>query len=96
MSPITRTPLNATLLTTATVLVLALLLPLEQLADLTARIILIVFALINLALVRIKAREREAPANPYVAPRWIPWAGLVSCLGLVAIDLVLMLAAWMP
>jgi hypothetical protein len=49
-----------------------------------------------LALVRIKAREREAPANTYVAPRWIPWAGFVSCLALVAIDLVLMLVARMP
>jgi amino acid transporter len=93
VSPITRTPLNATLLTTAAVLALALLLPLEQLADLTSRITLIMFALINLALVRIKAREREAPANTYVAPHWIPWAGLVSCLALVAIDIVLVLAA---
>jgi amino acid transporter len=96
VSPITRTPLNATILTTAAVLVLALLLPLEQLADLTSRITLILFALINLALVRIKAREREAPSNIYVAPRWMPWAGLVSCLGLVATDVVLMLATRTP
>jgi amino acid transporter len=96
LSPITRTPLKATLLATAAVLVLALLLPLEQLADLTSRITLALFALVNLALVRIKAREREAPANTYVAPRWIPWAGLVSCLGLVAADLVLTLAARAP
>jgi len=28
-----------------------------------------------------------------VTPRWIPWAGFVSCLALVAVDLVLKLAA---
>jgi amino acid transporter len=96
VNPITRTPLNATLLATASVLILALLLPLEQLADVTSRITLALFALVNLALTRIKVREGERPANTYVAPHWVPWAGLVSCLGLLAADLVLMLAARMP
>ena len=96
VSPITRTPLNATILTTTAVLALALLLPLEQLADLTSRITLVLFALVNLALVRIKAREREAPANTYLAPSWVPWAGFASCLALVAADVVLMLAARAP
>ena len=40
VNPLTRTPLNATLLTIAAVLVLALLLPLDELADITARITL--------------------------------------------------------
>jgi amino acid transporter len=92
VSPVTRTPLNATLLVTAVVLVLALLLPLERLADWTSRITLVLFALVNLALARIKAREGAAPANTYVAPRWVPWAGFASCLALVAIDILLTLA----
>ena len=96
MNSVTHTPLNATLLTTAAVLALALLLPLEELADITARITLMLFALINLSLTRIKAREREAPANTYVVPRWMPWAGFASCVGLVAVDVALALAARTP
>jgi basic amino acid/polyamine antiporter, APA family len=92
VSPITRTPLNATLLTTGTVLVLALLLPLEQLADLTSRITLLLFALINLALVRIKMRERKAPSGIYVTPGWVPWAGMLSCVALIAVDVIVMYA----
>lgn len=96
VSPITRTPLKATALTTAAVLVLALSFPLAQLADFTSRITLVLFALINLALLRIKSREDAAPANTYVAPRWVPWAGFVSCVALVAADVVLALAAPIP
>ena len=52
----TQTPINATAVTTALVLVFAVLLPLHHLADLTSRITLVVFALVNLALIRIKAQ----------------------------------------
>ena len=94
VSAVTRTPLNATVLTTTAVLLLAVLLPLERLADLTSRITLVLFALVNLALVRIKLREREVTSSTYVAPRWVPWAGVISCLSLLAIDVLLMLIAW--
>src|SRR5262249_17218381 len=56
VSPRTQTPLLATALTVATILILALLFPLEQLADLTSRLTLMLFALVNLALIRIKRR----------------------------------------
>ena len=95
VSAVTRTPLNATVLTAAAVLFLALLLPLERLADLTSRITLVLFALVNLALVRIKLLEREVPGNTYVAPRWVPWSGAISCVALLAIDVLLLLIAWM-
>lgn len=88
VSALTRTPLLATALAVAAVLALALLLPLEHLADLTSRFTLILFALINLALIRIKLREPEPPRNVYVMPSWVPWAGLVSCIALVSADLV--------
>lgn len=93
VSETTRTPLNATAFTTAMVLLLALLLPLHHLADLTARLTLLVFALVNLSLVRIKAREQAAPKGVYVAPGWVPWAGFASCVGLLLADAGLMLAA---
>jgi len=89
----TQTPLNATAITTALVLVLAVLLPLHHLADLTSRITLVVFALVNLALIRIKAQAQPAPAGTYVAPAWMPWAALVTCAGLLIVDLALIARA---
>ncbi len=59
----TQTPINATAVTTALVLVFAVLLPLHHLADLTSRITLVVFALVNLALIRIKASARSGAAR---------------------------------
>jgi len=93
VSKATRTPLVATAVTTTLVLSLALALPLQHLADLTARLTLVVFALVNLSLVRIKARERptegHTPAG-FVAPTWVPWAGFAGCVVLLILDAVLM------
>jgi amino acid transporter len=88
VSAVTRTPLLATFLTSGVVLLLALLLPLSHLADITARLTLAVFALVNLSLVRIKARD-AAPPSGFVAPAWMPWAGFLTCLLLIVLDLVL-------
>jgi amino acid transporter len=93
VSPMTHTPLVATALAAALVLALALLLPLEGLADLSARCTLLLFAIVNLALIRIKAREVAPPRHIYLAPRWVPWAGLGSCLALLLVDLGMRIAA---
>jgi amino acid transporter len=97
VSPLTRTPLAATALAVALVLLPALLLPLEGLADLASRFTLCLFALINLALLRIKRREKLSEHGPprgiYVAPVWVPWAGLASCIAFLVADLVVRLAA---
>lgn len=93
VSPLTRTPLLATGLTVALALMLGLLLPLEQLADLTSRFTLVLFALVNLALIRIKGREDVPTCHGYVAPRWVPWAGLVSCVAFLLADVAVMLSA---
>ena len=96
VSLLTRTPVLATGLTVAIVLLLALLLPLEQLADLTSRFTLVLFALVNLALIRIKAREGAPPRKGYVAPRWVPWAGLVSCVAFLLADVIVVVGAKSP
>ena len=93
VSPATHTPLVATAVSVALTLVLALLLPLEGLADLTARFTLVLFAIVNLALIRIKAREAEPQRHVYLAPRWVPWAGFASCLALLLVDLGVTVAA---
>ncbi len=88
---VTRTPIFATVVTTVLVLLFALLLPLHHLADLTSRLTLVVFALVNLSLIRIKARTPAVPAGAYVAPHWVPWAGLASCCALLVADFAVLL-----
>lgn len=86
----TQTPLLATAITTACVLLLAVSLPLQQLADITAHLTLVVFALVNLSLVRIKARD-AGRGDIFTVPAWVPWAGLASCIAVIAADIGRML-----
>jgi amino acid transporter len=78
---VTRTPLKATLLVGAIILVLAMAVPLEALAEWTSRVTLSVFALVNWALIRIKWAEPETPEGVFRVPMWVPVAGLAACLG---------------
>lgn len=78
----TRTPLLSTALVTVLVLVLALWLPIVTLAKATSFIVLIVFALIHLALVRIKRRTPH-PAGIRTCAIWVPVAGFLSTAGFV-------------
>jgi amino acid transporter len=93
VSPLTRTPLLATAVTAALVLAFALLFPLDRLADVTSRLTLVLFALVNLALIRIKVRERVPPPGIWLAPAWVPWAAFVSCVGLLAADFAVVVAS---
>ena len=83
----TQTPLLSTAVVTAGVLVLALWLPLVTLAKATSFIVLIVFALINLALVRIKRRDPR-PAGVRIFPLWVPLGGFLFSGGFVLFELV--------
>ena len=87
LNPTTGTPLLATALGIGAILVLALAVPLEGLADLTARFTLVIFAIINVSLIRIKSRETATPSHVFVCPRWVPVAGLISTIGLLLLDL---------
>lgn len=88
VDPRTRTPLKATLLVGALVLVLALFLPLGALAKLASIATLLVFAMVNAALIRVKRRARAegAPAPAFQVPVWVVWAGLATSLGLIAFE----------
>lgn len=88
LNPRTGTPLLATALGSSAILVLALAVPLSGLADLTARFTLLVFAIINITLIRIKSHETVAPLDVFVCPSWVPVAGLVFSIGLLLLDLV--------
>ncbi|MDZ7828807.1 MAG: APC family permease [Halofilum sp. (in: g-proteobacteria)] len=83
--PRRRTPLLATLAVTAAVLVLALALPLGQLARITSLITLLVYAGVNAALWHI--RRRDGRATDSVAwPLWVPVAGFLVSLALVGVQ----------
>ena len=77
--PVTRTPLFATGLIGALVLVLAIFIPLKGLAELTSQITLTVFALVNLSLWNIKRRGDPVPAGIFVNPQWVPVVGMICC-----------------
>jgi amino acid transporter len=89
----THTPLVATVTAGAVILVLALLVPLHDLAEVTARLTLVVFAVVNLALVVIRRRAASFPTIGFVAPVWVPWAGAAACLLLLAVDVWNVLSA---
>ena len=82
----TQTPINATLLAAATVLLFALLLPLTVLAKMTSAIILCLFVLINAALIVLKRRD---PFAGFQVVAWVPALGLITSLLLLMSPLYL-------
>ncbi|MEN8146745.1 MAG: APC family permease [Campylobacterota bacterium] len=82
----TKTPVIATLLVSIVTLGFALWLPLVTLAKLTSFLILIVFTVVNAALIRIKRRHPD-PEGAYLIPYWVPVAGLVVNLTFLTLQL---------
>lgn len=72
----THTPLLATVLVTGFALFFALIFPLLSLAKITSFITLIVFALINFALLKIK--YSKGPHDGFSVPLWVPFVGGIS------------------
>lgn len=85
----THTPIVATVTVLAVMLAAALLLPLETLARATSFIVLLVFSLVNVALIAVK--KKQLIADEVRVPHW-PWLGLVLCLGLLVAQVVSMVA----
>jgi APA family basic amino acid/polyamine antiporter len=81
----THTPLVATMLVVSLLLTAALLLPLVTLAKTTSFLLLIVFGLVNLALIFLKRRQPDAP-NIKTYPVLIPVLGLIFSFGMVIFE----------
>ena len=82
--PRTATPLLATGLVVASVIILALAVSFEWLAEGTSLATLVVFALVNLALLRLRHR-RVHSHGPHVSVQiWVPAAGLATCVAMIA------------
>ncbi|MFT7003576.1 MAG: APA family basic amino acid/polyamine antiporter [Sulfurimonas sp.] len=84
----TQTPLRATAIITLIVLGLAIFFPLSALAESTSFIILIIFAIVNLSLWRIKGEENKDNNGKISFPRW------VSLFGFVTSAVVLVFQVW--
>ena len=85
--PVTRIPLNSTILTVALMITFALILPMVTLAEMTSYIVLMVFAMVNLALIKIK-REQPKPEGIRVFPLWLPSLGFITTMTFLLIELV--------
>lgn len=78
--PSTRTPVIGTMLIGAVVLVSALLLPLVTLAEITSALILVIFTIVNLALIAVK-RQGPVPEGLFQVPMFVPILGAVAAGG---------------
>jgi len=80
----TATPVFATALIVVATIILALFVPFERLAESTSLATLIVFAMVNLSLLRLR-RHKIHTDGPHVrVPLWVPAAGLVTCMAMMA------------
>ena len=85
--PRTGTPIASTVLTVILVAVFAATLPIVRLAEAASLVTLVIFAIVNVALIRIKARGERAPEPPFAVPAFIPVLGLIASLVLLLFGL---------
>lgn len=86
ISPSTRTPIQATAVATVLVLLLCLSSGTPTLAEMTSTITLLVFAMINLSLWRIKVTNKAELPSRTAVPLWVPACGFVVSTGFLAYE----------
>lgn len=77
----TATPVGAAFLVIAATILLTLFVPFLRLAEATSIATLLVFALVNLALIRI--RVRDGRGSHFSVPLWMPVVGFLSSIGMI-------------
>ena len=85
--PVTRTPVLATMTTMIGVIAFALYFPIQSLAAITSFLVLVVFALINFSLIKVKLRA-EQKTIPFQIPIWVPVLGVLTTIGLAGFSLL--------
>lgn len=70
------TPVLGTVVVGAAVILAALSLPVATLAEATTLALLVVFAIVNAALIGAKRRR---PETPFAVPAFVPWLGIAAC-----------------
>ncbi len=86
VSPLTRTPLVATVLVTAATLLAALWFPLGTLAKASSFVVLVVFILVNISLVVVKRRDKTT-IPLFAVSIGIPIVGAVLSTALLAVQI---------
>ncbi len=85
--PTFKTPVAATLLVVAAMIIATLALPLVSLAQLTSLLVLTIFTLVNASLIVIKRRGGTHPGYITV-PAAIPYLGVALCVGTLAVQVL--------
>jgi len=86
INALTRTPINSTLVTVISMLILALGFAMVALVEFTSYLVLSVFALVNLSLIKIKLRQVQVK-GVRVYPLWVPVLGLITIVIFLMIEL---------
>jgi APA family basic amino acid/polyamine antiporter len=84
----TGTPVIATVMVAGLVLFLTLFVPFGRLAEFTSLATLIVFAFVNAALLKLRWRAGKRRPGEIRIPLWVPAAGFVSSLVMIASALI--------
>jgi len=84
----TQTPLIATLLTVVAALAIALVFPVITLAEWTSRLILFVFAIVCVALAKLKLGSVPPPPGTFEVNAIVPVFGAIGCTALLVADFI--------
>lgn len=84
----TQTPFIATLLTVVAALAIALVFPVITLAEWTSRLILFVFAIVCIALAKLKFTSALPPSGTFEVNVIVPVIGAIGCAALLIVDLI--------
>lgn len=85
--PRTKTPVVATLLCTGIIGILTSTFRIEGLAGATSIVALSIFAMVNLALLRMKMTRVSMPDQYFSVPIWVPFLGFLASIALVVFDI---------
>lgn len=81
----TQTPVNATVLVSLIITIAAISLSIETLARFTTTVLLVVFILVNAALLKVKHRDGN-PDGSFSAPPLVPVLGILASAGFLAAE----------
>ena len=87
INPVTRTPIHSTVVTVVLMLFFALVFQIVALAEITSYLVLIVFAMVNLALIKIK-QNKVVPDGVIVFPVWLPVLGFITAGSFLLIKII--------
>jgi len=85
--PRTKTPVAATLFCTGIIVILTTTFHIEGLAGITSIVTLTIFAVVNMALLRIKMTRGMTGDHFFTVPGWVPFLGFLASAALVAFDI---------